>query len=135
MANIKLRILEEGDKEVFRNLVNLYQHDLSMIAAFLFPTVDEKGFYDYETIEEYFTSKAIVEGKLFLYLIMHNDNIAGFCVLTKAPYVLKTDCDYCINEFFIIGSYRRKGIAHEACKVIFEQHPGRYCFEMIDYNI
>ena len=134
MTNIKLRIIEEDDREVFRNLFNLYQHDLSMIADFLFPTVDKRGFYDYETIEEYFSSSALSQGKLFMYLIIVDDNIAGFCLLTKAPYVIKAGCDYCINEFFIIGSYRRKGIAREACKVIFKQHPGRYCFEVIDNN-
>jgi len=135
MTNIKLQIIEEQDRETFRNLFNLYQHDLSMIADFLFPTVDERGFYDYETIEEYFTSNALSEGNLFMYLIIAADNIAGFCVLTKPPYVIKADCDYCINEFFIIGSYRKKGIAREACKVIFDQHPGRYCFEVIDNNV
>jgi len=135
MTNIKLQIIGEGDREVFRNLFNLYQHDLSMIADFLFPTVDERGFYDYETIEEYFTSNELRQGKLFMYLITVDDNIAGFCLLTGAPYVIKTGCDYCINEFFIIGSYRKKGIAREACKVIFERHPGRYCFEVIDNNV
>ena len=135
MTNIKLQIIGENDREVFRNLFNLYQHDLSMIADFLFPTVDERGFYDYETIEEYFASNALCQGKLFMYLITADGNIAGFCLLTQAPYVIKAGCDYCINEFFIIGSYRKKGIAREACKVIFERHPGRYCFEVIDSNV
>ena len=135
MTKVKLQIIKESDKEVFRNLFNLYQHDLSMIADFLFPTVDERGYYDYETIEEYFTSDARSQGKLFMYLIIADDNIAGFCLLTKVPFVTKAGCDYCINEFFIIGSSRKKGIAHEACKVIFERHPGRYCFEVIDNNV
>jgi len=134
MSNIQLRIIEEGDKELFRNLFNLYQHDLSMTADFLFPTVDARGFYDYETVEEFYTSNALRHGKLLMYLITVDDNIAGFCLLTKAPYVIRADCDYCINEFFIIGYYRQKGIAREACKVIFAQHPGRYCFEVIDNN-
>ena len=133
MANIKLQIIEESDKELFRNLFNLYQHDLSMIADFLFPNVDARGFYDYETVEEFYNFKD--QDKLLMYLITVDDNIAGFCLLTKAPYVLKKDCDYCINEFFIIGSYRGKGIVYEICKVIFAQHPGRYSLEVIDANV
>lgn len=133
MKNIKLKIITEDDKELFRNLFNLYQHDLSIMADFLFPRVDTKGFYDYETVDEFYRFKD--QEKLLMYLMTVDDNIAGFCLLTKAPYVLKADCDYCINEFFIIGSYRKKGIASDVCQMLFEQHSGRYSLEVIDANV
>ena len=133
MTNIRLQIIDKSHKEILRNLFNLYQHDLSKIDASLFPNVDQRGFYDYETVEEYFNHKALHD-QLLVYLIICEGNVAGFCVITKAPYV-KQGCDYCIQEFFIIGSYRKKGIASETCKVLFNKYPGRYCLEVLAGNI
>ena len=132
MSNIKLQIINESAKEVFRNLFNLYHHDLSIIDGSLFSNIDQRGFYDYTAVEEYFN--ADIRDKVFVYLIYNNGNIAGFCVITKAPYV-KKGCDYCIQEFFVIGSYRKKGIGSEVCKAIFAKHPGRYCLRIIENNI
>ena len=133
LDDIKLHLIDGSDKEVLRNLFNLYHHDLSIIDNSLFPTVDQRGFYDYTAIEEYFHNE-FLRDELFVYLIRYSGNIAGFCVISKAPYV-KSGCDYCIQEFFITGNYRKKSLGSETCKFVFNKHPGRYCLQIIGNNI
>lgn len=132
MFKVTLQAIREHDKEVLRHLFNLWHHDLAMMDCSLFPNVDDKGFYDYTAIEEYFENE--IQDQLFVYFVRYNHALAGFCIISKPPYV-KAGCDYCIQEFFITGNYREKGIGSEACKAIFSKHPGRYCLSIIDNNL
>lgn len=132
MSNITLQKIHKHDKEILRNLFNLWHHDLSVMDCSLFPDVDSKGFYDYAAVEEYFENE--IQDKLFAYFVRYNGALAGFCIISKPPYV-KVGCDYCIQEFFITGNYREKGIGSETCKIVFSKHPGRYCLHTIDRNI
>ena len=129
---ITLHAIDENSKELFRQLFNLYHHDLALLDPSLFPAIDDKGFYDYTAIEEYFNPE--IRDKIFLYLIRCDDGIAGFCVISQAPYV-KTGCDYCIQEFFITGNRRRQGLGREACQTLFTRHQGRYSLYVIEENI
>lgn len=132
MSDIKLEIITAQSKEAFRSLFNLYHHDLVNMRRTLFPTVDEKGYYDYNAIEEYFADEN--KDKVHLYLIRHQNHPAGFIVVTIPPFV-KQGCDYCIHEFFITGNVRGTGIAGRACEALFSLHPGRYSLLVIQENV
>lgn len=131
MDAIQLCAIGRQDKETFRTLLNLYHHDLAQLRPSLFPAVDDSGFYDYTAVEEFFRDDIFDD--LSLYWVRHHGHLAGFIVLSKPPYV-KEGCDYCIQEFFIVGSYRKTGVGGSACKKVFLQHPGRYCLRIIQEN-
>ena len=132
MNSIKLDIITGKDKEVFRSMFNLYHHDLVCMKPSLFPVVDEKGFYDYTAIEEYFLPDN--KDKVTLYIVRYENHPAGFIVLTKPPFV-KKGCNYCIHEFFITSNLRGAGIAGQTCEALFSLHPGRYSLLVIRENI
>ena len=131
---INLKQPSTGHREALRNLFNLWHHDLSIMDCTLFPHMDDNGYYEYTATDVYFDSDDTVRDKLLAYFIRYNNELAGFCIISKPPYILKQDCDYCVGEFYITGNFRRKGVAGDACRLIFAKHPGRYCLETIENN-
>ena len=66
-----------------------------------------------------------------LYLIRCDGNISGMTVFTLSPFV-KPGCDYCIVDIFVLNNYRGRGIASSVCRLLFKEHPGRYCIEVAE---
>jgi len=130
---INLKQPNESEREALRNLFNLWHHDLAIMDSTLFPNIDDRGFYEYTATDIYFEDK--FHDKLLPYFVRYNGELAGFCILSKPPYVIKQGCDWCIQEFFITGNFRRKGIGIKACEAVFSKHPGRYCLEVVDNNV
>ena len=47
---------------------------------------------------------------------------------------MKPGSDYCVQEFFLIGSSRGKGIADAASRELFRLHPGKYRLLVLNRN-
>lgn len=124
--DIKLLKVDKEKENILKSLMSLYLHDLSEFADDL--EVNEKGIYEYEGIELYFSKV-----ELNPFLIYCNDKIAGFLLLNSGKYVLK-DIDYSIHEIFILKSYRGKGVATSAIKKIFYGYKGKYKVEQLQDN-
>lgn len=125
---VEIELAGEGQKELLRNFFNVYQGELSQYSKD-FQAMDQNGYFDYSTVDEYFTG----DEAILPYLIKKNHQFIGFCILTTAPYV-KSGCDYCIQEFYIIGYHRGKGIAMEACNCIMKRYQGTYCLLVLAAN-
>lgn len=130
MQEIKLEIVCESNKLAFNNLFYLYHHDLSIYLPEMYPFVDEDGYYDKSAAEEQFDKPDLV----IPYIIRCDGKIAGVIVFSRPPFV-KPGCDFCIQELFVLNNYRGKGVAEEACKVLFNKYPGIYCALVIEDNI
>lgn len=120
---------QEKDKELYRNVFNMYQNELSQYFD-EFKELDENGYFDASTVEVYFENNEAV----FPYIVMNEGHIIGILVLSKHPYV-KQGCDYCIQEFFLIGNSRGKGIADGILHELFTMYPGKYCFVVLNQNL
>lgn len=125
---INLRVATGTDKELYRNLFNMYHNDLAPYCDDLVE-VDEEGYYDKEAVECYFNK----DENIIPYVIMKNDKVVGVIVLTKPPYV-KKGCDYCIQEFFVLSPLRGKNVAEEVCKQLTDKYPGKYCLSVLNKN-
>ena len=123
MGKVSLEKVKDTDRTIFMNLFNLYHHDRAKFFPELYPSVDKDGYYDKAVVEELL---GFEDSEVLCYLIKFEDKVAGLAVISFPPYVLK-DCDYCIQEIFVLNNFRGKGIAHEACKWLFKEFPGRYC--------
>jgi len=130
MYNVHLEKVNDINRTAFINLYNLYLHDFADFATESFPNVDEDGYYDKEEVMDILDFSP-EEGQS--YIIRYADKIAGFVVLTFPPHV-EEDCDYHILEMFVLNSHRGKGIGKAACKVLFDQAPGRYCLDILSSN-
>lgn len=116
--NIKIFEASIEEKEILKNLLALYLHDLSEFTADL--NIDSQGFFEYDALEQYYEYESLTP---LLYKI--NNEYSGFILLNNPPYAPK-DVDYYINEFFILKKFRRKGLAKKVIKKLFDLYPGRY---------
>ena len=46
LSKIRLETIKDSNRLAFKNLFNLYQHDLAEFVPDLYPAVDEEGYYD-----------------------------------------------------------------------------------------
>lgn len=122
---VELSILQQKDRHILANLYPLYLHDLS---EYLEMDVDGEGKFDCSPVDLFWKEK-----NLYPLLIRANHQIAGFILVSGPPYV-KPGCDYCIQEFFILKKYRRKGIGMRAANKAFSLFQGKYCLLVISKN-
>lgn len=125
---IDLKLATDKDKELYRNLFNMYHNDLAPYCDDLVE-VDDEGYYDKQGVECYFNE----DENIIPFVITKNDKVIGVIVLTRPPYV-KSGCDYCIQEFFILNSHRGKNVAEEVCKQLTEKYAGKYCLMVLNKN-
>ncbi len=107
----------------------MYQNELSQYSD-EFQELDESGYLDANAVDVYFDNNASV----IPYIVLKDNHIIGILVLSKPPYV-KPGFDYCIQEFFLIGSSRGKGIADKVIHELLMLHPGKYCFIVLKHNL
>lgn len=65
-------------------------------------------------------------GELFPYLICVGSIPVGFNLIASAPHVPCPGVDFVVHEFFLAHACRGTGIAAEAARKGFTQHPGSW---------
>jgi len=115
---VKLRIATDGDKNKLKNLQQLYLHDLSEYTVNL--DVNSNGIFENNDLDFYYSKEELIP-----LVVEYKAEVIGFIFLNKPPFA-PMDCDYCINEFFILRKYRGQGLALEAIKELFSSYSGKY---------
>ncbi len=123
---IKLVPITYESENIFKNLMTLYLHDLSEYTNDL--KINDVGLFEYEGIEFYFK-----EEDLKPFFIYYEENIAGFVLLNSGKFTPK-NAEFCIHEFFILKSYRKKGIGTEAINKLLEKYKGKYIVAQLAEN-
>jgi len=121
--DIQLEAVDSFNQAAFVNIFNLYHHDRALYFPELYPHVDDEGYFDKDVPIDL---AAMSPNEVLCHLIRFNGKFAGLLVVSFAPYV-KPDTEFCIQEIFVLNSHRRLGIARAACKLLFDDHSGRYC--------
>lgn len=117
---IEVKKIENKDKQVLVNLFQLYLHDITKSLSM---DVNSHGLFEYNEIDLYFLNDEDRKP----YFIYVDDKIAGFVLVDKEFLVLdKKENTYDISEFFILNSYKRKGIGKKVAKEIFDMHRGSW---------
>lgn len=116
--SVKLISVNSETKHILENLMSLYLHDLSEFADDL--KIDVNGKFQYDGLELYIT-----KDELKPYFIYLEDNIVGFVLVNKGKYASK-GIDFLVHEFFILKSFRRKGIGAIAIKKLINDNKGKY---------
>lgn len=121
-SQIKLITAGAGDKPLLRNLLQLYQHEIS---EFTGADPDAHGIYDYPDLDHYFTAEGRTqEGRLPI-LIRIDDTVAGFGLINNFSLLApRTKDTRHLADFFILRKWRRQSIGKAVVKEIFDSYQG-----------
>ncbi len=124
--NIQLVGVDEAEKSVLRQLLELYIYDFSEYDQ---ADVNQHGLYGYAYLDLYWTQEArhpffiVVDGKL-----------AGFVLVSDHCRVLDGRNARSISEFFVMRKHRRKGVGKLVAWQIFDLFPGQWEVGQYDKN-
>lgn len=117
--NVELKLVKEEEKRVLANMLQLYLHD---ITRFLHMEMNNEGLFEYKYLDNYWTNKDYIP-----YFIIADNKIAGFILVNNDFLALDKGKDgHNIAEFFIMNSFKRKGIGKKASHLIFDMYPGNW---------
>ena len=116
MPEITFRIAEGRDKSVLRQMVELYQYDMT---EFWPHDLNEHGEFGFIALERYFKNP-----DLRAYLLLADDKYAGFGLVDHD--VKLASSEFWMGQFFVLKKYRRLGIGRKCAHFIFDQFPGKW---------
>ena len=114
--DINLTRVEESQKSILRQLIELYEYDFS---EYYKTDVNEHGYFGYRYLDHYWT-----EGGREPYFIRVDGVLAGLILVNEYCYLVKEAGAKSIAEFFVMRKYRRQGIGKNAAFMIFDRYPG-----------
>lgn len=123
---IKLEKVTYSRKDLLKNLMSLYLHELSLYSKDL--DISNDGFFEYDGLDLFWEKEELIP-----LVIYSADNIVGFILLTSPPYAPK-DIDICIHEFFILNKYRKQGIGTNAINKVMKKYKGKYYITQLENN-
>ncbi len=123
---IELVTVQESEKSVLRQMIELYEYDLSI---YTHEELNQHGFYGYSYFDYYWT-----EDNRYAYFIKCNNILCGFVLVNDYCYALKDDTAKSISEFFIMKKYRLFGIGRKIAIEIFDLFPGKWEVDQIPGN-
>ncbi|HEU0031643.1 MAG TPA: GNAT family N-acetyltransferase [Kofleriaceae bacterium] len=123
--DVELVAARLSDKHVIRNLLELYEHDMSEYADV---DVDEHGLFQYRWLDHYFT-----EADRSPFLIRVDGKWAGFVFVNQ--HIVAPPGDHAIAEFFVLRKYRRRGVGVKAAHATLDEFPGRWEIRVMLENV
>jgi predicted acetyltransferase len=141
MLALEITPAAEQEKSILRQLLELYQHDLS---AFDGADLDACGLYTYRYLDHYWT-----EAGRFPFLFRVEGKLAGFALVRRSSFFFEdpgvqqdhesrlVSSNFAsplpaqppamqMAEFCVLRKYRRQGIGKQAAFFLFRQFPGRW---------
>ena len=114
--NLTVDLAPVEQKPVFRNMLELYLHDLSEFTGF---DLGEHGLFGYNYLDHYW-----LEADRFPFLVRVDERLAGFVFVRTDD--LETSPRFSVAEFFIMRKYRRHGIGESVARDVFRRFPGQW---------
>ena len=121
---IAIQAVPIEDKQVLRNLLELYSHDFSEFDG---ADVDDHGLYGYPYyFDDYWT-----EAGRHPFFIRVDGRLAGFVMVRDRT---NTGIAHEIAEFFIMRKYRRHGVGKNVAWRIFDMLAGKWRVSEVEEN-
>ena len=115
MPEITFRVAGWQDKVVLRQMLELYQYDMT---EFWPQDLNEHGEFGYVGVERYLRNP-----KLKAYFFLVDGKYAGFGLVD--PDVSLPENQFWMGQFFVMKKYRRLGVGRSGANFIFDQHRGK----------
>ena len=106
-------------KDVVRQLLELYLHDLS---EFTDANVGSHGVYGYFYLDDYWT-----EPDRHPFLLQVDNHWAGLALV-------RSGSPHDMSEFFVMRKYRRNGVGRAAVQILFDSFPGDWQIRQLAAN-
>lgn len=125
---VTIELTDPKTKFIINNLYPLYLHDLSEIWGWqpnkygVFEEQEILTLNEQNRVFDIWWSNPTI---LFPYLIRANEVPAGFALVATPPFIA-SESDFYLNDFFILRSFRGRGVADEAASQVFDSHPGTW---------
>lgn len=125
---VTVDLTDQKDKFVINNLYPLYLHDLSEIWGWqpnkygVFEETEILTLNEQNKVFDIWWEKPTI---LFPYLIRENKIPVGFALVSTPPYN-PSKSDFYLSEFFILRSFRGRGVAFDAAVQVFDSHRGAW---------
>ncbi|KAF5048112.1 hypothetical protein DSECCO2_453510 [anaerobic digester metagenome] len=116
-----VRVTKEATHEqtVLRSLLKMYCYEWSQYNHL---EVDADGTYAFEEhASTYWTNEGY-----YAFLIAVDEQWAGFVFFDTHDFIVHTDCDYSMAEFFVMHAYRHRGIGSYVATYLFETFGGAW---------
>lgn len=125
---MKVSLAHATDYEYVRNLFQYYIYDMSEYTGWA-PYKD--GTYN---VSDSITGLSDYWNKPnhFPYLIMADNDVAGFSLVRKYPY---SDDEFDMGQFFVLRKFKRKGIGKQAFRLSVSKHPGNWITRVLPNNL
>jgi predicted acetyltransferase len=119
---VEVKRADASQKPVVYNLLQIYLHHFAGLTK---PEAPEWRFnafgqFDYPDFNSYWGDK-----RRHPYLIYAGGQLAGFALVNRSSASGKP-ADFFMQEFFIGGKYRGRGIGTDAVRQIVRHHPGQW---------
>jgi aminoglycoside 6'-N-acetyltransferase I len=130
--NIEIKLSDREDAYIIKNLWPLYQHEVSEFETSL--VTNRHGLF---AVDDSVTTLARhadeqnawwrAPDSLFPYLIRVDGYPAGFNLVAGRPHLPQgVEADFVVHEFFVLHTYRGKGVADRAAIDGFNMHRGKW---------
>ena len=113
MPDITFRVAEWSDKLVLRQLLELYQYDMT---DFWPQDLNAHGEFGFVGVERYLRNP-----RLRAYLFLVDGKYAGFGLVD--PDVSLPANEFWMGQFFVMKKYRRLGVGRQAARFVFDKVP------------
>ena len=98
-----------------------YLDDLAPLGTGVFPTLPEFGHRAHDQLTSWYA-----DSSAHLLTILKDDAPVGFAVVRTGHVIAgRGAVDFSMAEFFIARAWRRRGIGHEAVRLICDRFAGR----------
>lgn len=114
-VNVDLQQLRPEDRPVLERLLQLYLYDFTEFEP---KDVDESGRFEYSWLGAYWT-----EAGRLPFAVRVDGRLAGF-VLVNRHSPSGQPVDHSIAEFFVMRTYRRRGVGRAVARELFDRLPG-----------
>ncbi len=126
-SEVTLAAANSCDAPLLSNLLELYVHDLSNIFSI---KIGADGRFGYEKLPLYWSAP----DTHFAYLIRHEDEVAGFALVTRGSPATDDPDDFDVAEFFVLRAHRRCGVGRRAAFLLWDRRPGRWVVRVSEVN-
>ena len=118
MKDLRITEAKKSQKEILRQLLELYQYDLSIVTD---DDVDQSGLYGYSYLDCYW-----IEEKRYPHLFLFREFLAGFALVNKVNWLPENDGAHSMAEFFVLKKYRRHGLGTVAAQYVINRFSGKW---------
>jgi len=125
---IEIIAVERDEKEIFRNLLEKFNYELSQ---YIDNDVNKLGLYGYDYLDSFWKAGA----KRWAYFIKVDGKLAGFATLIGDYFFIKDrKSDYMMTDFFVMYKYRGAGVGKFVANYLFEKYKGIWQLNAINKN-